>query len=399
MTDVATQRQNIARHKGEEFALSHRPESFWNSSVDVGVFEYKFGEPAANISQVKSSAFDKVYNNVHISKKEQRDDGIWEMKTGPKGYYDHYVLCTNYPLPPVHLQPNVYFEVHFKYFMSKVLCRASVGLVTHPYPSFRMPGWHPNSIGYHDGGFVTISDPDNRHDSQSYGEGDIVGVLLLRTTNGLHAQVQFSRNGVLLPQKWEVPVSDYFPAIGCNSYLTLGINFGELPFRCAAIDHRQYGLQAYRHPQYVDESKRPADSGPRYVPPVSQHVPVAPQYGSSEAVPKPPAYDNPPVYNQNPPGYSNNPPSYSHNPQQGHNDPYATHTHLPSYDSPPPAYHHTPSDYAYPSPAPPASVPMYQGNPVIHHPPANNPTSNQQPPVAKPQAAGNAEQDPNCVVM
>ncbi|KAJ3366342.1 Rsp5p-dependent ubiquitination, sorting of cargo proteins at the multivesicular body [Allomyces arbusculus] len=125
-------------------------------------------------------------------------------------------LPANLPNAPANTRAVVYFEVSIKSMDPHATL--AIGLTHYPYPSFRLPGWHPWSIGYHsDDGRLFVSDSDRgREYGKPYRAGDVVGVGVdTRTCN-----VFFTRNGVKLPDITDAQVPAPFvgihPAIGAD---------------------------------------------------------------------------------------------------------------------------------------------------------------------------------------
>ncbi|CAG8772228.1 20063_t:CDS:2, partial [Racocetra persica] len=124
-----------------------------------------------------------------------------------------------------------YFEVTVK-SMSSQVNTISIGLTTKPYPYFRLPGYHVNSIAYHsDDGRKFHSDPHKGGVSYSepWGKGDTIGCgyrpddgEVFFTKNGKFLSVAFSGNEV--KHTW-------YPSVGTDGSCELEVNFGDSEFK------------------------------------------------------------------------------------------------------------------------------------------------------------------------
>jgi hypothetical protein len=117
---------------------------------------------------------------------------------------------------PLYAPPGTvfYFEVTIKKKDPNTV--VAIGLASRPYPSFRLPGWEPISIGYHsDDGRKFISDPDGGRDyAQPYAQGDTIGVGY-RPHDGL---VFFTRNG------YDLGVAGMGVGVGEGLYPAIGMD-------------------------------------------------------------------------------------------------------------------------------------------------------------------------------
>ncbi|KNE58524.1 hypothetical protein AMAG_04091 [Allomyces macrogynus ATCC 38327] len=138
----------------------------------------------------------------------------------------------------------------------------AVGLTTTPYPSYRLPGWHTWSLGYHsDDGRLFACDSEH---GQSYGKpfraGDVVGVGIDTTRRA----VFFTRNGVRLPdvppETRPIPAPELavHPAVGADGPCIVHYNFGTTePFKWAEANDGYYGYCWEPLPTY-STTARPA---------------------------------------------------------------------------------------------------------------------------------------------
>ncbi|KAJ3357595.1 Rsp5p-dependent ubiquitination, sorting of cargo proteins at the multivesicular body [Allomyces javanicus] len=148
-------------------------------------------------------------------------------------------LPANLPNPPATTRAVVYFEVSIKSMDPQATL--AIGLTHYPYPSFRLPGWHPWSIGYHsDDGRLFVSDSDRgREYGKPYRAGDVVGVGVDTRT----CHVFFTRNGVKLPDITDAQVPAPFvgihPAIGADGACEVDVRWHG-GFRWADADSKGF---------------------------------------------------------------------------------------------------------------------------------------------------------------
>ncbi|KNE55716.1 hypothetical protein AMAG_01595 [Allomyces macrogynus ATCC 38327] len=144
-------------------------------------------------------------------------------------------------MPP---RPVLYFEIAVVAMNPQTTI--AIGLTTTPYPSYRLPGWHTWSLGYHsDDGRLFACDSEH---GQSYGmpfrAGDVVGVGI----DTMRRAVFFTRNGARLPEvppetrPIPAPELAVHPAVGADGPCILEYNFGmTAPFRWAEANDGYYG--------------------------------------------------------------------------------------------------------------------------------------------------------------
>jgi hypothetical protein len=111
----------------------------------------------------------------------------------------------------------------------------AVGLASHDFSLHtRMPGWDPNSFGYHgdDGGIFHASGSMVQQYGPTYGVGDVVGCgidflqgHLFYTLNGKYLGAAFSSLSTAILQQ------DWYPVVGLDSNCLVHCNFGcDKPF-------------------------------------------------------------------------------------------------------------------------------------------------------------------------
>ncbi|KAI8872796.1 hypothetical protein GQ42DRAFT_111754, partial [Ramicandelaber brevisporus] len=105
----------------------------------------------------------------------------------------------------------------------------AIGVASRPYPCFRMPGWHLNSVGYHiDDGHKFVNDADG---GVPYGPavnrvGDVVGCGY-DASNGT---VMFTLNGRSLGTAATRIYGALYPSVGADGPCEMDVNFGSKPF-------------------------------------------------------------------------------------------------------------------------------------------------------------------------
>lgn len=117
-----------------------------------------------------------------------------------------------------------------------------IGLVTKPYPLFRLPGYNRYSIGYENNGRARINNPfdDLPCIFPKLTEGDVVGVGF-RPSDG---SVFYTRNGKKLFDVIHGMKLNLFPAIGalnCAGY-RFQVNLGQLGFVFIEANVKKWGL-------------------------------------------------------------------------------------------------------------------------------------------------------------
>ncbi|RIB26843.1 concanavalin A-like lectin/glucanase domain-containing protein [Gigaspora rosea] len=121
-----------------------------------------------------------------------------------------------------------YFEVTVKK-MSNQVNTIAIGLSTTPYPYFRLPGYHENSVAYHsDDGRKFHNDSDGGVTyGPTWGKGDTIGCGY-RPKNGV---VFFTKNGEDLDVAFRVLQHTWYPSIGTDGSCELEVNFGDSDFK------------------------------------------------------------------------------------------------------------------------------------------------------------------------
>ncbi|CAG8757506.1 1436_t:CDS:2, partial [Gigaspora rosea] len=143
------------------------------------------------------------------------------------------MIQTNYPFfnprkDIEHEEIMHYFEVTVKK-MSNQVNTIAIGLSTTPYPYFRLPGYHENSVAYHsDDGRKFHNDSDGGVTyGPTWGKGDTIGCGY-RPKNGV---VFFTKNGEDLDVAFRVLQHTWYPSIGTDGSCELEVNFGDSDFK------------------------------------------------------------------------------------------------------------------------------------------------------------------------
>jgi hypothetical protein len=104
-----------------------------------------------------------------------------------------------------------------------------VGFCTADVNMDRLPGWEPQSYGYHgDDGNAFRSDGKGRRYGPTFGTGDVVGALL----NRAERTISYFKNGIELGVAFErVAEERLFPCVGMQTQdEEVVANFGDAPF-------------------------------------------------------------------------------------------------------------------------------------------------------------------------
>ncbi|KAG1446163.1 hypothetical protein G6F56_009662 [Rhizopus delemar] len=141
-------------------------------------------------------------------------------------------IMTNLPVP---LQELSYWEV--KVLQLHEEDSVAVGFATHPYPRWRLPGWHKHSIAYHsNSGAVFVSDPTfGRPYGPPIKEGDVVGIGYLYQSG----TVFFTKNGQNLGKAligFKYPI---YPIVGASGPCHVLTNFGLQEFLFTPANQRE----------------------------------------------------------------------------------------------------------------------------------------------------------------
>jgi hypothetical protein len=159
-------------------------------------------------------------------------------------------IQSNVPLlpRPLGMTSSGLGQVDECYYQVKILRKPhpdttiGIGYATCPYPPFRLPGWDPQSVGYHsDDGAVFLNDVDfGSACGPALHEGDTLGVgyRVQSLPSGYHITFYFIHNGNKLPI--EFPASDFhpsmlYPTVGADGEAEIELIFGnvqEMFFPC-----------------------------------------------------------------------------------------------------------------------------------------------------------------------
>ncbi len=177
--------------------------------------------------------------------------------------------------------PFAYFEVLIEELAKGTT--VAVGLATTPYPTFRLPGWHPHSVGYYsDDGRLFVTNPFvGTSFGPPCGVGDTIGVGYVPSIGATF----FAVNGELIVKRkqatdlgWDgitrLPSEEggfcavwgpkvVYPTIGADGDCKLDVNFGAQDFTWKAGNASWW-------PSF------PLLAGPHNTPPVTHTLPAYP---------------------------------------------------------------------------------------------------------------------------
>ncbi|KKA30945.1 hypothetical protein TD95_004972 [Thielaviopsis punctulata] len=159
-----------------------------------------------------------------------------EQRTEIEFFDSECTVTTNLPVPK---QNEVYYW-ETKIFEKPENTLISVGMVTKPYPLFRMPGFHKTSVAYLSSGTRRFNQPFN---ALFYGpefvQGDVIGVGYRPRTGTIF----FTRNGKKLDDVVHgLKSPNFFPAIGANGPCTVHVNLGQSGYVFIEANVKKWGL-------------------------------------------------------------------------------------------------------------------------------------------------------------
>lgn len=171
--------------------------------------------------------------------------------------YSTATSVLNYCLPTKNrtFSDTIYFETKIYEFSNTSNSNGhfSIGLVTKPYPKFRLPGYNNFSIAYESTGNLKINKPFPTPLQQHLGENSMYNALVLPPLEqadivgfGYHiptGTVFITRNGKKIMDVLKGLYVDVYPAIGC--FLTnskFHVNLGQLGFVWIEANVRKYGF-------------------------------------------------------------------------------------------------------------------------------------------------------------
>jgi hypothetical protein len=149
-------------------------------------------------------------------------------------------FCIQSTLPMLPLRRDMSSGLDECFYSVKILGKdpdtsIAVGFATVPYPPFRLPGWDPNSVGYHsDDGSVFVNDADF---GESLGPalktGDEIGIGYKVWPIGADfgTSFYFTVNGTRLKRAFQESVfvpSEIYPTIGFDGNCEIEICFGNV---------------------------------------------------------------------------------------------------------------------------------------------------------------------------
>lgn len=144
-------------------------------------------------------------------------------------------VCTNLPLPK---QNDIYYW-ECKIYDLPPHTTLGVGLITKPYPMFRIPGMHRYSVSYESTGFRRLNQPFSaRKYGHRFQRGDVIGVGC-RTRTGT---IFFTHNGKKLDDVVNGMRMNLFPTIGATGPCQVYVNLGQAGFVYLEANVKKWGL-------------------------------------------------------------------------------------------------------------------------------------------------------------
>ncbi|KAL9092136.1 MAG: hypothetical protein Q9165_004569 [Trypethelium subeluteriae] len=167
-----------------------------------------------------------------------------EARTEVEFFDSECSVQSNLPIPK---QNEVYYW-EAKIYEKPENTTIAVGLTTKPYPLFRLPGYHKQSISYVSTGTRLHNQPfpqllPSRHPTHSshppFAHGDVIGCGYRPRTG----TVFFTRNGKKLEDVAHgLKTQNFFPTIGATGPATVHVNLGQLGFVYIEANVKKWGL-------------------------------------------------------------------------------------------------------------------------------------------------------------
>ncbi|CAH6721058.1 protein Ssh4p [[Candida] jaroonii] len=169
--------------------------------------------------------------------------------------YSTVTSILNYCLPVRHrlFSDTVYFETKIFEYVDSPNGHFSIGIVTKPYPAFRLPGYNNFSIAYESTGNLKINKPFPTPLQQHLGDKSLFNALVLPPLGqsdivgfGYHiptGTVFITKNGRKIMDVMRGLFIDMYPAVGCFS--TNGkfqVNLGQRGFVWIEANVKKYGF-------------------------------------------------------------------------------------------------------------------------------------------------------------
>lgn len=248
-THLSPEEQN-SYLRGEEFTKTNPPnfhntrgQSFTHENdlliKDCGLNAFEF-EQDDDILQSRYTVADKT--EIHFN----NNDSPYSTATS--------ALNLSLPVKNRTYSDTIYFEMKvFEFDANNKNGHFSIGLVTKPYPSFRLPGYNNFSIAYESTGNLKINKPfptplqQHMEENSKYNaqvlpplqQSDIVGFGYVISSGTIF----ITRNGKKLMDVIKGCFVDLYPAIGC--FLTnakFQSNIGQLGYVWIEANVRKYGF-------------------------------------------------------------------------------------------------------------------------------------------------------------
>ena len=169
---------------------------------------------------------------------------------------------------------TVYFEAKIMEISDSPVSHFAIGLVTEPYPKFRLPGYQKFLIAYESTGNLKINKPFPTPLQQHQGDNSQYNNLVLPPLNRADVvgfgytvslgTIFITRNGRKVLDVMKGCWLDLYPAIGCFSCdATFQVNIGQMGFVWIEANVRKYGFISTTDSRKLS-GERGAAALPRY---------------------------------------------------------------------------------------------------------------------------------------
>ncbi|RKP38778.1 concanavalin A-like lectin/glucanase domain-containing protein, partial [Dimargaris cristalligena] len=155
----------------------------------------------------------------------------------PSGHQD-CLVHTNLPLPTD--APVYYFEVKLMALPDPTNTTVAIGLVTKPFPNWRLCGYNNHSIGLHTSTGSLFQNSPHRPIlcGEPCFEGDVIGCGYQPN----QGTVFFTRNGYRLSTYLTNVCRTFFPAVSANGPCQVSVNLGQAGFVFIEANVKKWGL-------------------------------------------------------------------------------------------------------------------------------------------------------------
>ncbi|EGS17486.1 uncharacterized protein CTHT_0068130 [Thermochaetoides thermophila DSM 1495] len=159
-----------------------------------------------------------------------------EARTEIEFFDSECTVMSNLPVPK---QNDVYYW-EAKIYEKPETTLISIGMATKPYPLFRLPGYHKQSVAYFSNGTRRFNQPFSATPyGPAYQQGDVIGVGYRPRTGTIF----FTRNGRKLEDVVHgLKSPNFFPAVGAIGPCVVHVNFGQAGFVFIEANVKKWGL-------------------------------------------------------------------------------------------------------------------------------------------------------------